>query len=77
MQSKSTGDIKNRITYVVMIIREFAETYNLTVRQAYNYLRRHMALDFIYKCYEAEHTLSIKDAVTDLTIVSQRHGGRP
>ena len=66
----------NIIEYLVCVIGAFAKNFSLTNAKAYQYLREFKGLDFLTKHYEAEHTLSIKDAVTDLTIVSQRHGGR-
>jgi hypothetical protein len=44
--------------------------------QAYAYLRKFSGIDFLLNCYEAEHTLSIDDAVTDLQQVCTNNGGQ-
>ena len=69
------NQIKNRVTYVIYCINAFATKYNLAAKQAYAYLHRFKGLDFLNDCYEAEHQLSIRDAVDDLTIICKRNGG--
>ena len=69
-------DIFNRIEYIVACVGAFAQRYDLTNPQAYAYLRRFTGIDFLLDCYEAEHTLSIDDAVSDLQIICSRNGGR-
>lgn len=50
--------------------------FNLTNAQAYAYLRRFSGIDFLLDCYAAEHTLSIDDAVEDLTQICLQKGGQ-
>lgn len=69
------NEIKNKVTYVIYCINAFAARYNLAAKQAYAYLKRFKGLDFLHDCYEAEHQLSINDAVEDLTIICKRNGG--
>lgn len=69
-------NIRNRIEYIVSCVGAFAEKFNLSNSQSYSYLRRFGGIDFLLKFYEAEHTLSIDDAVDDLQILCQREGGR-
>ncbi len=76
MATEEKREAKNRIAYTVMIVRDFGDAHHLTPRQAHNYLSRHKAMDFLDKCYEAEHTLSWQDALDDVTIVSKRNGGQ-
>ncbi len=66
---------KRVIGYVVATINEFAGTYNLTVREASNYLNRYKGLDFLTEHYEAEHLLSFEDSVQDLARVCYNQGG--
>lgn len=47
-----------------------------TNAQAYAYLRRFSGIDFLLDCYAAEHTLSIDDAVEDLTQICLQKGGQ-
>jgi len=66
----------NIIEYVVCCVGAFAKRFKLTNAQAYAYLRRFNGIDFLINCYAAEHTLSIEDAIEDLTTVCHKHGGR-
>ena len=47
----------------------------LTIAKAYEYLRKYKGLEFLTKHYGIEHTQSIEDAVEDITIICNRHGG--
>ena len=53
----------------------FSEHFHISKRQAYRYLLAFKGMQFLYDCYEGAHTQSIEDAVADLTIICQRHGG--
>ncbi len=66
---------KRVIGYTVAAINEFAKTYNLTVREASNYLNRYKGLDFLTEHYEAEHLLSFEDSVQDLARICYNQGG--
>lgn len=69
-------EIQNRIEYTVMCISEFAQRYALHPRQSYAYLKRHGGIEFLKECYDAEHLLSIEDAIDDLTVICRRNGGQ-
>ncbi len=69
-------EIQNRIDYTVMCISEFSRKYSLHPQKAYIYLKEFGGISFLKDCYEAEHLLSIDDAISDLTIVCQRNGGK-
>lgn len=60
---------------MVYCVSAFAEAYGLNAKQAYGYLNRFKGIQFLDECYEAEHQLSIKDAVSDLTVICKRNGG--
>ena len=66
---------KNVIVYIVAVINEFAKTYHISVREANNYLIRFNGIDFLTEHYEAEHLLSLDDAIQDLTQVCLNNGG--
>ena len=68
-------EIQNRVTYMTYCVSAFADIYDLTYKQAYNYLKRFKGISFLDECYEAEHQLSIADAVSDLAQICHRHGG--
>ena len=64
-----------RIQYYVMCVSAFSNKKNLNQCDAFNYLYDHKGIDFLIECYEAEHTLSLDDAVDDLTRVCKNNGG--
>lgn len=66
---------KRVIGYVVAVISEFAKAYNMTIREASNYLNRYRGIEFLTEHYEAEHLLSIDDGVLDLAQVCYNNGG--
>lgn len=66
---------QNKIRYTVACISEFAASKSLTKKQAFDYLHKHKALDFLDEFYDVEHCLSFQDAITDLTAVSKKNGG--
>lgn len=68
-------EISNRIEYIVSCVGEFAIRHSLTNSAAYAYLKRFSGIDFLTRFYEAEHLLSIEDAVIDLTSICHRNGG--
>lgn len=68
-------ELNNKIDYFVGCISEFAKKFSLNMYQSYSYLYRFQGIDFLLRNYEAEHTLSIDDAVDDLTNICHRYGG--
>ena len=67
---------KDRIEYFVACVMEFAKAFDLDADQSFDYLDKYRGMDFLVKCYEAEHTVSFPDAVSDLQKVCRRNGGR-
>ena len=70
-----SAEQKNKLTYIIYCINAFGEKYGLLPKQAYAYLKRYGGLSFVDECYPAEHTLSLDDAVTDMSVVCKRNGG--
>jgi hypothetical protein len=66
---------KYYIPYMNVCVKAFAKRFDLPLRNAFNYLNRFKGMDFLVNTYEAEHQLSIDDAVDDLAIVCNRNGG--
>jgi len=62
--------------YFVMCISAFAQAKCLSQKDAYNYLEEFKGIDFLEECYEAEHCLSMDNAVDDLTVVCRNNGGK-
>lgn len=65
----------NRIAYFNCCIQAFAERFRLSATEAYSYLKNFLGMDFLYRFYEAEHTQSIEDAVSDLVMICGRNEG--
>jgi hypothetical protein len=64
-----------RVLYYTMCVSAFSNKKGLDRRDAFNYLYNHCGIEFLVDCYEAEHTLSLDDAVDDLTLVCKNNGG--
>lgn len=64
-----------KIIYTDYCIHKFAETYGMSPQDAFNYLYDNKGLEFLDECYEAEHQLSLEDAVRDLTTICKQNGG--
>ena len=65
----------NLINWAVVCVNEFARNRELTAKAAFQYLLAFGGIGFIMEHYEAEHLLSIDDAVDDLGIVCRNNGG--
>ena len=63
------------IRYYVMCASAFAQAKNLNQKDAYNYLENYKGIDFLEECYDAEHCLSMDNAVDDLTAICKNNGG--
>ena len=63
------------VHYIVMSLGLFARKYNLTRKEACNYLSRFKGLEFSIGNYEAEHQLSLQECVDDMVAICQRNGG--
>ncbi|MDR2719412.1 MAG: DUF3791 domain-containing protein [Nitrososphaerota archaeon] len=74
---KTVADNKTykTLSYVVLCINKFADTFNLSFIESYRYLENYGGLHFILKHYEIEHTLSIDDAIEDMQAICRKNGG--
>jgi hypothetical protein len=66
---------RKHIHYYVLCVGAFAAQKNIPHIEAFNYLYKYKGIEFLVDCYEAEHTLSLNDAVEDLSIVCRSNGG--
>lgn len=69
-------DLKKQINYAVVCINEFARLHNIPEKLAFQYLYQNKGIEFIKENYDAEHTLSIYDAVQDMEIICRNNGGQ-
>ena len=70
------SELKKKINYTVVCVNEFANRFNLEKKEAFTYLYDFKGIEFIKEHYDIEHTLSIDDAVDDLTLVCRNNGGK-
>lgn len=68
----STRDI---FEYIIALVNEFAKRFDLSDRQAYNYIRHHRGIFFIEKNYGIIHTLDFNEAVESVAGYCHRFGG--
>ena len=69
------SEIKKKINYTVVCVNEFADRYNMSAKEAFAYLYEYQGITFLKENYDIEHTLSLVDAVDDLTLVCRNNGG--
>ena len=68
-------NIKDKVEYMIALISEFAKAHSLTSSQAYRYLERYKAIDFIDKHYDIAHTQRFEDVISDITAYCRLFGG--
>ena len=66
---------RKHVHYYVLCIGAFAREKNISYAEAFNYLHLYKGIEFLIDCYDAEHTLSLYDAVEDLTLLCKNNGG--
>lgn len=66
---------KDKAEYLVVFINEFARQYKLTSVQAYRYLSRFKAVNFLIDQYNVAHTQGFESMVSDMAAYCRRHGG--
>ena len=66
---------RNLLDYIVVCISEFANRYEMHMRDAYVYLNRYKGIEFLKEFYDVEHTLSFEDALDDLVAICRKNGG--
>jgi hypothetical protein len=67
--------IVGQVHYYVMCISAFAKAKGINVKDAFKYLHAYKGIEFLIECCDAEHTLSLENAVEDLTLICGNNGG--
>ena len=65
----------NVVNWAVASVNEFARCRNLSPKAAFQYLYSFGGIEFMQEHYEAEHLLSLDDAIEDLGIICRNNGG--
>lgn len=66
----------NILKYIIAVISEFSKAYNITQKQAYNYLVRFKGMSHLTEFYNSLHTQSFEDNIEILAKVCQLNGGQ-
>ena len=66
---------KNKLDFTIALIAEFAATYKLKQKQAFNYLNRFKGMQFLHKHYDVLHTQSFEDVIEYHSMVCRNNGG--
>lgn len=67
---------KEKLEWIVIFIHEFGKRFGLTMKQAFNYLSRFKAIDFIDRHYGFVHTQSFNSMVDELAAYCRKNGGK-
>lgn len=65
----------NMVNYIVICINDFASRFNLSSKDAFEYLNEYKGISFLQEHYEIEHTLSLDEAIDDLVLICKKNGG--
>lgn len=69
-------NVHDILEYIVALVNEFAKKYDLTDKQAYNYISHHQGVTFIEQNYSIMHTLDFDEAVAGVATFCRRTGGK-
>jgi len=67
---------EDKIEWTMIFIYEFGKKFGLTMKQAFGYLSRFKAIDFIDKHYGYAHTQSFESMVEDIAGLCRKNGGQ-
>ncbi len=67
--------MEKKVSYIIAVITDFAELYELSTPQAYRYLARYKGIDFLDEFYDVEHTLSFEEVLSDVALICRKNGG--
>lgn len=66
----------NILKFTIALVTEFARTYGISQKQAYNYLVRFKGMSHLNEFYNVLHTQSFEDNVEVLAEVCHNNGGQ-
>lgn len=67
--------IQEKLDWTMILIYEFSQRHNLSLKQAFNYLSRYSGIDFVDRHYNYVHTQSFGSIVNDMTDYCRMKGG--
>ena len=66
---------KKAILYFITCIADFAEKNEISIKDAFLYLKKYSGLQFLMENYDIEHTLSKEDTLEALSCIARKNGG--
>jgi hypothetical protein len=75
MNTASGYPVRDMIEDFVLLNEQFAKRYNMSWREAFNYIKQHGGLAFFEKHYGYEHTQSYDSTVDTIARVCRNNGG--
>lgn len=61
--------------YIVACVNEFAAGNGLDAVTSFRYLFDHNGISFLKEHYDIEHTLPLREAINDITLICRKNGG--
>lgn len=65
----------NILKFTIAVVAEFATHFNISQRQAFNYLNRFLGLQYLLEYYDVLHTLSFADNIEAMISICNQNGG--
>ena len=65
----------DKLEWTLIFVSEFARRYDLTLKQAFNYLSRYRGIAFVDDHYDYVHTQSFQSMVNDMAEYCRLNGG--
>lgn len=68
-------NVRDIFEYTIALVNEFAKRFELSDKQAFNYIHNHKGMAFIEQNYGIMHTLDFTEAVDSVAVYCRRTGG--
>jgi len=66
---------KRKIGFTIACVNEFARKYQMSSKEAFQYLFKFKGIAFIKENYDVEHTLDFETILKDLGILCKKNEG--
>lgn len=67
--------VRDIFEYIIALVNEFAKRFDLSDKQAFNYIHNHKGVAFIETNYGIIHTLDFREAVDSVATYCRQTGG--
>lgn len=69
-------NVHDILEYIIALVSDFAKKFNISDREAYNYINTHNGVKFIEQNYSIIHTLDFNEAVDSVATYCRKFGGK-